>query len=247
MIAKFLTFGVSVVALHLVGGAAMGASFDCRPYMKVRACPEAVICETSVLSQQDDLLARNYDFRMRNSSTRAAVGLRDEQRLWIQQRKNCGCDASCISDLYTKRLKELVDPVDTSASNDASNTAPYVSHWTCTSEGADPRRYALKIVEESYTDQAGNTALRQGSIELMAKNQPSDTDQFPIERGAIETFRITSIADIDVCAKYGWTAEDGNYSAVFCGATQGIGSIEVIPKGATQPILNAQCDSADVN
>jgi hypothetical protein len=81
----------------------------------------------------------------------------------------------------------------------------------------------------------------------MAKNQPSDTDQFRIERGAIETFRITSVADVDVCAKYGWAAEDGNYSAVFCGATQGVGNIELTPKGGKQPILNAECDSADVN
>lgn len=247
MFANLLKFSFSIAALTLLGEAATGASFDCRPYFKARACPEIVICETPELSQQDDRIAREYGHWMRTLPSRTALDLRDEQRLWLQQRKSCGCDASCLSNLYTRRLNELAEPVDTSASNDASDNGPYVSHWTCTGEGDEPRRYALKIVVNSYLDREGYLALRQGTMALVANNLPSDTDPFPIERGVTETFRITSIASVDVCGKYGWTAEDGGYDAVFCGYTQGAGSIELTPKGAKQPIVNLDCDSADVD
>src|SRR5690606_6667509 len=137
---------------------------------------------------------------------------------------------------------------DTSTLNDdASDIGAYVSHWTCTSEGDEPRRYTLKIVVESYIDREGNSALRQGTIELVAKNHPSDTDKFRIERGITETLSIIRTEGADTCGKYGWTAENGDYVAVFCGATQGVGNIELSPKGANQPILNAECDSADVD
>jgi uncharacterized protein len=243
---KLLRFSFSIAALTLLGDAAMGASFDCRPYFKARACPEIVICETPALSQQDDLMARAYENMMRTSPTRAAISLRDEQRLWVQKRKSCGCDASCMADLYDRRLQELGE-VDTSSSNPASDNAPYVSRWTCAGEGTEPRRYALKIVVESYIDREGNLALRQGTMALVANNLPSDTDPFPIERGKTETFRITSIASVDVCGKYGWAAKNGTYEAVFCGYTQGAGSVGLTPKGAKRPNISLDCDSVDVD
>lgn len=246
MFANLLRFSSSFAAFALLGNVTMAASFDCRPYLKVRACPEIVICETPALSQQDDLMAREYKNMKRTLPTRAASGLRDEQRLWVQKRKSCGCDASCISDLYERRLQELGEP-NLPSSTLSSDNAPYVSHWTCIGEGAEPTRYALKIVEASYTDRDGNRVLRRGTIELAAKSHPSDTDKFRIERGVPVTFRIARIADVDTCGKYGWAAENGDYFAVFCGYTQGYGSIELTPKGVEQPVLNAECDSADVD
>ena len=217
------------------GESVWGASFDCRPYIKARACPETVICATPDLSQLDDVLAQRYGYLINMSPASVAPTLREEQRLWIRQRQSCGCDASCISNHYKSRLDELARPLGGEISN-------LVSHWTCTSEGADPIRYALKITEESYDDPQGNRILRGGSIALVAKDSSSTSERF--QRGVPE--RFSDIRIESECAKYGWTAENNDYVAKFCGATQGVGDLEVRPRGVKQAILRADCDSADV-
>ena len=73
MFANLLRFGFSITALAFVGDVAMGASFDCDPYFKARACPEIVICETPALSQQDDLMARDYAHQMKTLPTGVAL------------------------------------------------------------------------------------------------------------------------------------------------------------------------------
>ena len=219
----------------LVGESAWGASFDCRPYAKARACPENVICATADLSQMDEQLADRYGYLIKSSRSSAAANLRDEQRRWLQQRHRCGCDASCISRLYTRRLDELARPV-------GGEVSQFVSHWTCSSDGPGPTRYALKITEEFSVDQHGSRVLHNGSIDLVAKSSSIDSENF--ERGVPE--RLSIIRTETECAKYGWTAENDDYIAKFCGATQGVGDLEVRPRGVKQPILRADCDSADV-
>jgi len=232
---------VLFVASCLPGQSAWGASFDCRPYFEAKACPETVICATPDLSQLDDVLARRYGYLIKSSSASVVPNLREEQRLWIRQRQSCGCDATCISHLYARRLDELAKPL-------VGEVSHLVSHWTCTGEGADPRRYALKITEDSYADQQGNRIMREGSIDLVAKNPPSESEGFRIERGVPQRFWIKRIegGEESACAKYGWTAESQDYDAVFCGATQGVGSLELRPKNSELSVAHIECDSADV-
>ena len=223
------------VAPCLGGESAWGASFDCRPYIKARTCPETVICATAEFSQMDEQLADRYGYLIKSSRSSAAANLRYEQRLWLQQRHSCGCDASCISRLYTRRLDELARPV-------GGEVSQFVSHWACSSDGPGPTSYALKITEESFVDQRGGRVLRNGSIDLVAKDSSWTSERFA--RGVPE--RFSDIRIESECAKYGWTAENDDYVAKFCGATQGIGDLEVRPRGVRQPILRADCDSADV-
>lgn len=110
MLGKSLKLVWAALPLCLASQGALGASFDCRPYFKAKACPEIVICETRALSQQDDFMVRAYEHQMKRLPAAAALALRDEQRLWLKERSNCGCDASCISDLYEKRLNEIAEP-----------------------------------------------------------------------------------------------------------------------------------------
>ena len=96
-------FGALVAALTATP--VLAASFDCRPYVRNRACPEMVICSTPQLSAMDDRMGAAYDLLMKRVPVSQALRLRDEQRFWLDRRNCCGCDASCIFGNYGSRLK----------------------------------------------------------------------------------------------------------------------------------------------
>jgi uncharacterized protein len=97
----------AVLALDPVS-AVNAASFDCKPYVRSRACPEVVICQTPGLSAKDADLANTYTgIKSGIVDGMAARRLVLEQREWLAHRDACRCNAECISDEYDIRSIEL--------------------------------------------------------------------------------------------------------------------------------------------
>jgi uncharacterized protein len=100
----------AVCAVLAVGDAASAGatSFDCKPYVRSRECPEIVICQTPGLSAKDDELAKTYT-ALRSSLADAAElrRLKQQQLDWLGHRNACRCNAECISDEYDVRSIEL--------------------------------------------------------------------------------------------------------------------------------------------
>jgi uncharacterized protein len=97
----------SLGSFAILAESASAASFDCRPYDRTGQCPEAVICETPKLSQLDSEMADQY-FQLKDSlRRRKARALKREQKAWLEDRDDCGCDATCIEAEYQRRLDEL--------------------------------------------------------------------------------------------------------------------------------------------
>ena len=97
-----------VVAALCSASAANATSFDCKPYVRARACPEIVICQTPGLSAKDMDLANTY-IQVKGGLADAAEGrrLKQQQLDWLGHRDACRCNAECISDEYDIRSIEL--------------------------------------------------------------------------------------------------------------------------------------------
>jgi uncharacterized protein YecT (DUF1311 family) len=92
-------------------GSAVAASFDCKPYLASRTCPETVICATPELSASDERVAASYQNLLRKKSGAATEQLKSDQRTWLGSRNACGCDATCIAREYQRRSEYMVRPV----------------------------------------------------------------------------------------------------------------------------------------
>jgi uncharacterized protein len=83
------------------------ASFDCRPYIDRRACPEMVICSEPSLSRLDEVMASLYrEARDRMPDTQLS-GFRDYQREWLGRRGGCGCSYQCLNSQYRTQIDAL--------------------------------------------------------------------------------------------------------------------------------------------
>jgi len=78
------------------------ASFDCS---KAATWIEVTICDHEELSLQDDLLAKTY--REVLSLPENAAEQKARQRHWLSSVRNNCTDASCLSTVYSERIREL--------------------------------------------------------------------------------------------------------------------------------------------
>ena len=84
------------------GGAnTTGPSFDCS---KVTDATDLTICSNTELSQLDQQMAALYFARAQSGADPTA---RNEQRVWLHDRNQCGADAICLQKEYAARIQQL--------------------------------------------------------------------------------------------------------------------------------------------
>ena len=88
------------------------ASFNCRPYLERRACPEMLICAEATLSQLDDRMAELYEDARSRMPEGHLPGFRDYQREWLVSRNRCGCNYQCLARQYREQIDGLRRTID---------------------------------------------------------------------------------------------------------------------------------------
>lgn len=83
-------------------GSVNAASFNCR---RASGCVEETICNNARLSRMDSTMSSLY-FRLRNGNYGAeARRLVRSQRSWLVSRESCGCDDTCLVNMYRSRIQ----------------------------------------------------------------------------------------------------------------------------------------------
>jgi uncharacterized protein YecT (DUF1311 family) len=86
-------------------------SFNCS---QARTKVEKTLCANKDLAALDVTLAENYDKARRATKGEKHRQLLDTQRAWLKQRNACEI-AQCLTDAYTRRIKELCEQYPESA------------------------------------------------------------------------------------------------------------------------------------
>jgi uncharacterized protein len=108
---------VAAATVALIAGSqpAAAASFDCG---KAKTADEKAICADRTLSELDVAMATLYGVRMQIPMLMGARGAaQDEQRAWLAQRRACGGDTACLTQIYQQRIVDL-DQTITEAMHD---------------------------------------------------------------------------------------------------------------------------------
>lgn len=98
------------------------AGFDCN---KARSSTEKTICNTTSLSNLDEILVLSFNKAVASSADVKA--LKTAQQAWLKTREACTSNVSCITQAYTSRISELVNLVaknqQTLTTTESSNSA----------------------------------------------------------------------------------------------------------------------------
>ncbi|MDR3375019.1 MAG: lysozyme inhibitor LprI family protein [Ancalomicrobiaceae bacterium] len=95
---------VAAVLTLFAAAPAEAQSFSCRT---TNNCTEAVICSDHQLGRLDEKMADRY-YKLRSlSGRREARQLLEGQRDWLADRNSCGCNADCLIDYYTSRIRQF--------------------------------------------------------------------------------------------------------------------------------------------
>jgi uncharacterized protein len=81
----------------------IAVSFDCR---KASNQAEKMVCSSTDLSKQDDLLHGQYNRLISASDEKEALIIKDRQRAWLKERNKCKF-IECLQSAYLKRSEEL--------------------------------------------------------------------------------------------------------------------------------------------
>jgi uncharacterized protein YecT (DUF1311 family) len=81
-------------------------SFDCSGRL---APDEATICTDPALASLDRQLNMAYRRLRAQLDQTQFPRLRDEQRLWLRQRQNCGTDRNCLATTFQSRIAQLAN------------------------------------------------------------------------------------------------------------------------------------------
>ena len=101
IVVQALTIWLSQLALS------NAASFNCRPYLERRACPELLICSEPSLSRLDEVMASLYFEARSKIPDEHLTGFRDYQRDWLARRAECGCNYQCLDREYREQINGL--------------------------------------------------------------------------------------------------------------------------------------------
>ncbi len=94
----------------LATASAQAASFDC---LKAPGPDERAICHYRALNDRDVKMATLYalDLRLVPMGTRDHI--RDDQTVWLRQRRACGANTACLARSYDRRIATLQAVIDT--------------------------------------------------------------------------------------------------------------------------------------
>lgn len=96
---------LACAALALLAATPAGAqSYDCRGS---KTAAELVICDRSDLGRLDHKLNHLYGRALASSSRIQARQIREDQRDWLAERRECGPNPNCIRRHYQRRLSVL--------------------------------------------------------------------------------------------------------------------------------------------
>lgn len=102
MVCRLLFFLVAIVFTS--AGGANAQSWSCR---SPRNCTESIICASPQMQMLDEEMAGLYFYLQSHQSRLTANFLLEDQRRWLRQRDNCGCDANCLVGAYRVRIEEF--------------------------------------------------------------------------------------------------------------------------------------------
>lgn len=104
---------IQVLALTAVCAAgaapAAAASFDCR---KARTADEKAICANRELNDQDVRMDQLYGITRHLVPMGGRGAIMDDQRAWLQARKQCGANQACLKRSYDGRIRQLNGVMD---------------------------------------------------------------------------------------------------------------------------------------
>ncbi len=80
------------------------ASFDCT---RAKAADEKAICTNPVLNDKDVEMATQYRFLKGLFAMGVRGAMQDRQQAWLEQRKSCKSDSTCLNKRYDERIREL--------------------------------------------------------------------------------------------------------------------------------------------
>lgn len=98
------TFVVAVSCLFALTSGALAQSLDCSDRLRA---DEQAICDSSILSRLDERLTEAFENAISERSKTQRERIRNEQRDWVELRRNCRGRRSCIRRLYRDRLAEF--------------------------------------------------------------------------------------------------------------------------------------------
>jgi uncharacterized protein len=96
--------GTAMLASAVFAMPAQAASFDCD---KAAAPDEKAICADRSLNDQDVRMAVYLEVLGALQLMGANGAMRDDQREWLQRRRNCGTARQCLAALYKDRIEKL--------------------------------------------------------------------------------------------------------------------------------------------
>lgn len=88
---------------------AAAASFDCR---KARTADEKAICANRDLNDQDVRMDQLYGITRHLVPMGGRGAIMDDQRDWLQARKRCGGNQTCLARSYDNRIRQLNTVMD---------------------------------------------------------------------------------------------------------------------------------------
>ncbi len=106
-----LVFAGAATILLTSAAEAQKPSFSCRG---VHRCPEITVCATPELARLDSIMAGLYFSLQGLASRPEARALLANQRAWLAERDDCGCNASCLFAVYRERIRDLRTVTDMS-------------------------------------------------------------------------------------------------------------------------------------
>ncbi|MER2267371.1 lysozyme inhibitor LprI family protein [Methylobacterium oxalidis] len=87
-----------------LGAPAAAASFPCEG---AQAPDEKAVCADRALNDRDVEMAVRFEILKELLPMGGRGKLRDDQEVWLTERRACGADTACLTEAYVSRLKTL--------------------------------------------------------------------------------------------------------------------------------------------
>jgi hypothetical protein len=93
-----------IICTSAITANTLAASFDCQTATRA---DEYATCDSRPLSEMDVDMSARYEMLAGLVSMGTRRDMRDEQRLWLQQRVECGANQACLNASYAGRIDAL--------------------------------------------------------------------------------------------------------------------------------------------
>ncbi|MFL9989388.1 lysozyme inhibitor LprI family protein [Paraburkholderia sediminicola] len=102
-IQRYLCVAIPAAAMA-ASASAFAASFDCN---RARLYDEKAVCASRQLSELDVEMSVRYQMLIGLVAMGARANMQDEQHAWLETRKQCGENQSCLAQAYLQRINSL--------------------------------------------------------------------------------------------------------------------------------------------